>query len=326
MTNPRPRGGRWVGPALALISLLLAGAGASWVYERWRTSEARSLQDAQEDHIVDFAALLTGAKLELLAFPATDRFDEVPRFTAQLNEWKVRDRSFTEQPAPGVRRIMAVGESSTFGTGLNVGERFTELLGADLERRHPGCCEVLNAGRMGQTTPTAVRFIKTDVARWGVAVLIYDSMANDLNDPSRPGVRLNSPADIAVYEGRLRDLTDFCAARDIAVVFWANTIAEVGDDLAPYREAMQRVADASGSGFVDLGQLYRDQPATPDEVAAFLAEPNWTRWFDVVHPPEVPIERVALHVDWVHPNRFGSRRLADGLRPLVERALGLESP
>lgn len=316
---------RWAGPALAVVSLLIAGSIALGIYQRWRESDARSLNEAQHDHIVSFSDLAAGKEVELLSFPATERFGDVPRFKAQLNEWRVRERSFAAKPAPGVLRVIAVGESSTFGTGLAIGQRFTDLLGEQLEARHPGCCEVLNAGRMGMTTPTAVRFVKQEVAAWRPSVLIYDSMANDLADRDRPGMINVSPQKLEEYEAHLTDLVTFCQEHDIRVVFWANTIAQPGDMLGGFKLAMQRVAKAVGAGYVDLGALYAAAPATAEETSAFLGEPNWTQWFDVVHPPELPLERVALHVDWVHPNRFGSQRLAEGLLPLVEIALDLET-
>ena len=316
----------WWGPLVALASFAVAGLIAFVGFQRWRGSDARSLQAAQEDHIVGFSELAPGKDVSLLSFPATERFERVPRFTATLNDWRVRERPFTREPAAGVARIVAVGESSTFGTGLEIGQRFTELLAVELQARHPGCCEVLNAGRMGMTTPTAVSFVQREVVGWQPKVLIYDSMANDLADRDHPGMIDLSPERVRAYEGHLRDLVASCAAQGIAVVFWANTIAQRGDPLAGFRAAMERVAHESGAGYVDLGALYAAHPATSEEMAAFSAEPNWTQWFDVVSPPDLPLERVALHIDWVHPNRFGSQRLAAGLRPLVERALGLGAP
>ncbi len=306
---------------MGVVSLVLALAVAGLVYERWRGSDARSLQEAQKDHIVGFSDLVPGEELQLLAFPATERFDEVPRFSALLNQRRLRERSFADVPSN--IRIIAVGESSTFGTGLEIGQRFTELLQVELDARHPGCCEVLNAGRMGMTTPTAVAFVREQVAAWKPRVLIYDSMANDLADRDHPGQIDLNPNRVEAYEAKLRELTAFCAAQGIAVVFWANTIARTDDPLTGFRAAMQRVAADTGAGYVDLGALYRETPASGEEMKQFLGEPNWTQWFDVVGPGRLPLHRVALHTDWVHPNRFGSARLAAGLLPLVEQAAGL---
>lgn len=318
--HPR-RSPPWAGPLLALVSFALASAAAWGIYERWRGSDARSLQAAQVDHITSFGDLVPGVEARLLAFPATERFEDVPRFSVLLNSRGVRERDFEVEPSR--LRIVAVGESSTFGTGLEIGQRFTELLQGSLDAAHPGCCEVLNAGRMGMTTPTAVGFVMGQVATWKPRVLIYDSMANDLADPDHPGRIDLSPERVLAYEARLRELTAFCAEQGIAVVFWANTIARTDDPLSGFRAAMERVAADSASGYVDLGALYRSRPASAEEMKAFLAEANWTQWFDVVGPGRLPLHRVALHVDWVHPNRFGSARLAAGLLPLVEQAAGL---
>lgn len=89
---------------------------------------------------------------------------------------------------------------TTFGAGLEIGQRFTELLQRDLDGRHPGCCEVLNAGRMGMTTPTAFAFVLDQVAAWKPDVLIYDSMANDLSDPNEPWALDRNPERMRQYE------------------------------------------------------------------------------------------------------------------------------
>ena len=318
-------GSPWAPPALALAAFAAAAALAIPAYRGWRDSDLKTVEEARAEHVVSFADLEPGVDVRLMAFPATHHLDDVPRFTARLNEHGVRERPFEDLPAPGVHRIIAVGESSTFGTGLAIGQRFTERLQDALEARHPGCCEVLNAGRMGTTTPTAVAWVKEDVLAWRPSLLIYDTMANDLRDPERDQRLDLSPARLADYEAGLRELSAACAAAEVKLVLWANTIAyEAADDpLAGHREVMGRVAREGGHAFVDLDALYAAAPATGEEMKAFLGEPNWTQWHDVMGPGKLPLSRVALHVDWVHPNRFGSRRLADGLLPSVEGALGL---
>jgi hypothetical protein len=316
---------RWTGPLLAAIATALSFAFAVAVYQRWHESELRTVEDARQDHVVSFRDLKPGVPTEILSFPATERLDDIPRFTALLSDRHLRERPFDDLPPPGTHRIVAVGESSTFGTGLAIGERFTELLQVDLEARHPGCCEVLNAGRMGMTTPRAVEFVASEVLAWKPSVLIYDTMANDLRDPERDQRLDLRPERVVEYEAGLRALVDACSAAGTKVVFWANTIAidSEQDPLLAHRAAMRRVARDSDQGFVDLDSLYTAHPATSAEMKAFLAEPNWTQWHPVLGPDKLPLTRVALHVDWVHPNRFGSRRLADGLLREVERALGL---
>jgi hypothetical protein len=304
---------------------VLAGAVATGVYRGWRDSDLRVLEDARQDHAVLFRDLRPGVDVELMAFPAFDNFDAVPRFTARLNQHGVRERAFLTTPDPEVHRIVAVGESSTFGTGLHIGERFTELLQASLDVGHPGCCEVINAGRMGTTTPTAVRYVRDVVLSWRPSAIIYDTMANDIRDTDRDQRLDLDPERVREYEAQLRELVAACDAAGVKLIFWANTIASVAvdDPLARHRMAMRRVASETGHSFLDLDTLYTAAPATQAEMDTFLAEPNWTRWHDVMGPGKVPLSRLALHVDWVHPNRFGSRRLADGLLLEVERVFAL---
>lgn len=318
-------GSPWAPPVLAAVAFALAAAAAVPLYRGWRDSELETVEQARAEHVVSFGDLEPGVDVALLAFPATHDLERVPRFTARLNQHGLRERPFAVEPAPGVARIVAVGESSTFGTGLAVGERFTERLQASLDARHPGCCEVLNAGRMGTTTPTAVRFVRDEVLAWRPAVLIYDTMANDLRDPERDQRLDLSPERLRDYERGLRELVTICAGAGVKIVFWANTIAyeAQADPLAGHRAAMKRVAQESGHAFVDLDALYAAAPATGPEMSAFLAEPNWTQWHHVMGPGKLPLSRLALHVDWVHPNRFGSRRLAEGLLPAVKETLGL---
>jgi len=311
-----------------VLATALSLYAASVIYDDWRMSDAVTVEEAFEEHRVSFPDFQPNVPVEVLSFPVTERFEDVPRFTVLLNDWGLRERPFEREPAAGVQRIMAVGESSTFGTGLATGERFTELLAERLERDRPGCCEVLNAGSMGMTTPSAVQFVHEELPKWKPDILIYDTMANDLRDPDHPMALDDSSQKVGEYEANLRLLAKFCQARGISLVFWANSIAlypEEEDQLQPYRDAMKRVASAHGAGFTDLRQLYEASPATPVEIRAFLESPNWTQFHDVLGPNGIPIEQAALYIDWVHPNQFGSQRLADGLLPLIEERLDLTS-
>ena len=130
------RGG-WVGKlGLAVLATALSLYAASVIYDDWRMSDAVTVEEAFEEHRVSFPDFQPNVPVEVLSFPVTDRFEDVPRFSVLLNDWGLRERPFEREPAAGVRRIMAVGESSTFGTGLATGERFTELLDEHLEQDH----------------------------------------------------------------------------------------------------------------------------------------------------------------------------------------------
>jgi len=310
---------------VAVIASLLSLAVAGAIYWTWWRSDVELATESLAAHIQALSDLEPGVDYRLPSYPAPGRMAEVPTFGVRLNQWGIREREFAPLPAEGVRRIIATGASPTFGNGVEYGDRFTERIGKALEERHPGCCEVINAGKLGLSTPTAVQWVKGQIVQWKPSVLLYSTMSNDIRHPSDTLRFHITPEKLATYERLLRELVAFCRERGIAVVFWANTTARADmDPLQQHRRIMLGVArDEEGAWAVDLQALYRRRPATPEEIEEYLANTPWTELYD---DPSggLPLERTALHVDWVHPNAFGNERLAEGLLPLVEQALGLE--
>lgn len=307
----------------ALVATVLSLTVAGVVYRIWWLSDVEQTTDSLAAHVQALSFLQPGVDYALPSFPAPERMDEVPTFNVRLNRFEIREREFTDKPAPGVRRIIATGASPTFGNGVEYDDRFTALLEGALDARHPGSCEVLNAGKLGLSTPTAVRLVREMIAPWEPSVLIYSTMSNDIRHPSDTLRFHITPQKLLDYERHLRELVQWCRERNIAVVFWANTTARADfDPLEKHRQIMLGVArEEPGAWAVDLLALYEEHPATAEEQREFLASRPWTSFYD---DPSggLPIERTALHVDWVHPNKFGNARLADGLLPLVEEALG----
>ena len=307
---------------LAAATLVVAGVVAWFAFERWRDSDIRTFEQAAQEHQQDFGKMRPGGTYELKAFPAP-AMHRVPTFTVHLNSRGLREREFEDQPPPGVHRIIAVGESSTFGTGVEEGERFTELLAAELEAWRPGCCEVINAGRMGMRTERILSFLRSEVQNWGGSVLIHNSMANDLRGSDTSPVPLMNQQLKATYRQRLGEIVQVARDAGMEPVFWTNVN---GDRRHPAMKPLQQVMKDVGAqldvGVADLDALYTADPATPEEIEWYLDHDPWTELNPVpVGPKTTPIERAALHVDWVHPNRFGNQRLAAGLLPLVKKAI-----
>ncbi len=78
-------------------------------------------------------------------------------------------------------------------------------------------------------------------------------------------------------------------------------------------ERFFRVHGPGRTRLSDASSIY--SPATPEEQTWFLNHAPWTSFNGI------PIERAALQNDWLHPNRFGHRRLAEALLPHVADAL-----
>jgi GDSL-like Lipase/Acylhydrolase family len=88
---------------------------------------------------------LLGWSLRPLASVQTDMTERGIHNHIDVNSLGLRDREVTVARARGQRRILIVGDSIAFGSGLDVGERFSEVLGRELG----DSVEVINAGVPG---------------------------------------------------------------------------------------------------------------------------------------------------------------------------------
>ncbi len=75
------------------------------------------------------------------------------RIHVRRNSVYCRDTEWTPQKPPGVRRIAFVGDSVTYGAGIErVDDRFSNRLQARFDRRSPGTVEILNVAWPGWHT------------------------------------------------------------------------------------------------------------------------------------------------------------------------------
>jgi hypothetical protein len=93
--------------------------------------------------------------------------------------WRDPERAY-ETKSAGVRRAVAVGDSFTFGTDVDDGERFTDKLAARMEH-----LEVLNVGVPGFGTDQELRLLETEALGYQPDVVILTiCVFNDLDDIS----------------------------------------------------------------------------------------------------------------------------------------------
>jgi lysophospholipase L1-like esterase len=78
----------------------------------------------------------------------------------RVNELGLRGPSAEAVPAPGVHRVLALGDSATFGEGLRVEEAFPTALERELNERSGERWEVLNAGVPGHNTEAELAFLR----------------------------------------------------------------------------------------------------------------------------------------------------------------------
>ena len=78
----------------------------------------------------------------------------------QVNEHGLRGSGVATRPPPGVHRVLALGDSVTFGEGLEAEEAFPALLARELAARTGARYEVLNAGVEGYNAETELAFLE----------------------------------------------------------------------------------------------------------------------------------------------------------------------
>jgi lysophospholipase L1-like esterase len=77
-----------------------------------------------------------------------------------VNEQGLRGPAISTLPAPGVHRVLALGDSATFGENLRVEEAFPALLERELTARSGERYEVLNGGVEGYNTEAELAFLR----------------------------------------------------------------------------------------------------------------------------------------------------------------------
>ena len=168
---------------VTLIAALFVVTLGWLLAERWGR-KPRPTEDAVIAHSWSIAELTPGGTYRLASFPVPEGQDS-PTFEVRLNQLRWRERDVSASPAPGRRRVVLIGDSITYGTGVAEHERFGDLLAARLEQAMPGCCEVVNAGLPGRDAEDAVRALRKSVLPLAPSVVVVGVMANDARSDRR---------------------------------------------------------------------------------------------------------------------------------------------
>ena len=113
--------------------------------------------------------------------PGTDT--TVRGFHVQVNEHGLRGPSFTTTPAAGVYRILALGDSATFGEGMAVEEAWPALLQRALDDGGAPRVEVINAGVEGYNTQAELAWLRQSGFALGARAVVVGYNLNDFDFP-----------------------------------------------------------------------------------------------------------------------------------------------
>jgi lysophospholipase L1-like esterase len=152
----------------------------------------------------------------------------------RVNRFGLRGPEIAPAPAPGVRRVLMLGDSLMFGTGLAEAETLSSAVQARLNADGPPLYEVLNAGVPGYNTGSEVRLFE----RLGGALTPWAAvLAVSLND-FRDAPQL-SPVGFLTYRPeppRLADHSEFLVLLRWALEYRQGKL---------WHQFMQRAEDAS---------------------------------------------------------------------------------
>lgn len=98
------------------------------------------------------------------------------RYRASINSHGFRDPEYPTQAAPGSQRVAFLGDSMTWGWGVNDGERFTDLLRLDLGPE----VEVVNMAVPGYSTDQQFWALSTGAEAFHPDVVVLGFVLNDI--------------------------------------------------------------------------------------------------------------------------------------------------
>ncbi len=102
----------------------------------------------------------------------------VPPFRVRINSRGLRGPEVALPKPPGGRRIAVLGDSNTFGYGIEEGERFSDLLA----RMMPAGTEILNCGVFGYGTDQEAIYLERQLLGLSPDMVVLAVSAGDLTD------------------------------------------------------------------------------------------------------------------------------------------------
>jgi lysophospholipase L1-like esterase len=96
----------------------------------------------------------------------------------RTNSRGLRDREFSLERRPGVRRILMLGDSLTFGWGVPLEDTFSKRIEA-MYRSDGLAAEVINSGVGNWNTIQQVRFFETEGVKYEPDIVVLNYFVND---------------------------------------------------------------------------------------------------------------------------------------------------
>ena len=266
-----------------------------------------------------YSRLLTqpaGPDLHHLQVPGASA--ELSGVEVRINAHGLRDRDYPYDVPAGVKRLVLLGDSVSFGWGVPQDRVYAKVAEAELCRT--GKYELINGAVVNYTTSRMLAFYRDELSRYHARVVLLAFFLNNANDAAEPGIRsvLDTPLELPVFVySRLRRVLahgpDFDA-------FHAALYADDNPAFIAFRDrvtAFVHQLTAEGKTVVVVNvpdalhldePAYRYQPIT-DKVLG-LARAAGARTVDLLPAVKgVPAREIVNSAEDRHPNAEGHRRM-----------------
>lgn len=117
----------------------------------------------------------------------------------RINSLGLRDREIPYRVPPGVKRILLLGDSVTFGWGVAQDQVYAKVAERELNRN--GRYEVVNGAVVNHNTARILGMYRAELHRYGAPVVVLAFFINNANPAVDPGLRglLDTPLELPVF-------------------------------------------------------------------------------------------------------------------------------
>ena len=175
------------GIGAAVIILIVGDFHSEMPVDEYFEEVRRLPEDDKPKYKQQFFDEIDNPKMPRILKPNhTQLFDgewvRLPETEVRINSHGFRGGEHPVQKPSDTVRILGLGDSFTFGWGLNLEHTFLHVLEEKLNLNYGGAIEVLNFGLPGGSTTSEVELFKTKAARFAPDLILLTFTNNDDDD------------------------------------------------------------------------------------------------------------------------------------------------
>ncbi len=309
-----------------------------------------------------FYRLRPGLDLPLTDITAPPEVRPRTRWILHTNSKGLNAREVTYEKPRGTFRIVALGDSSTFGWGVNTDEIYPHVLEETLRERHPGAgVEVVNLGVCGYSSFQGLILLEREALRYDPDVVTLSYGSNDFS--MVPESFQEAHARNLGWAGTVRELLNRSRAYQVYAALLMSRIGSAGGpageqvlNVGPEKaqDLMEAMADAAASRGIDPLFVSNCVPGEMSRPIRAAAAARGVPLLDTEALLEASIDRIvagallpgefaryqglygagnlsdypwlAVYLtDRCHPNVIGHRLIAEALVPMVEQTASFQA-